>query len=176
MHYLRTDAQSLLDTLQLVVPSLDTCWWYLGGSGFSITSRFKSRHRTMNWTDADLRQYWQQLLQEYVQETPFGRVGKPGFLQQLGDSVDSEWRSFFAIESADLPTESVKGVAELYHQHFGAFDGLPPGVLAVICDVDHAYKEYGFRDQWMFDTVFKDLTHRKRHVSEITSWPQTEQK
>jgi hypothetical protein len=171
MRYLRTDARSLLDALHLVVPSLDACWWYLGGSGFSITGSFKSRHRTMNWADADLGEYWHQLLREYVQETPVGRVGKPGFLRELGDSVDSEWRSFFAIESAELPMESVRTVAELYHQHFGSFDGLPSDVVAAVRDVDHAYKEYAFRYDWMFETIFKDLTHRKRQVSEVTSWP-----
>jgi hypothetical protein len=37
MKYLRTNDTSPLSTLKTVASSLDTCWWYIGGNGFSLT-------------------------------------------------------------------------------------------------------------------------------------------
>lgn len=171
MRYLRTQDLSMRSALKSVAPILDQCWWYIGGHGFSMTREYAARLHVRQWGDEQAHKQWMELLSDYVlHDTEVGRVGKPGFFSQLGDSVDFNWVCFFAIEGNEMPLQSLKEVEEHNSQWGGPFESLPLDTLLVVRDIDFAYQDYGFREEWMFKTVAKDLLHRNLSVKEITEW------
>ena len=172
MRYLRTKDASPLSTLKTVAPAMDRCWWYIGGNGFSLTNSFLRRMAPRNWTAERIREHWERLLTEYVDnETVDGRVGKPGFFSRLGDSVDFEWTTFFAIEGAELPATTIGEVMKVERMWFNPLGNLPPDVVVVARDIDAAYQDFGFRDVWMFESVASDLRRRGLPCEEVTTWP-----
>jgi hypothetical protein len=171
MHYLRTEGLSMISALQSISSTLDTCWWYIGGHGFSITREYAARLHVRQWKDEQVHEQWMALLTDYVEhDTEVGRVGKPGFFSHLGDSVDFSWACYFAIEGSEMPLRSLQEVKKLDGQWSESFDYLPLDVLLVARDIDSAYQEYGFREEWMFTTVYKDLHHRNLPAEKILAW------
>jgi hypothetical protein len=172
MRYLRTNDTSPLSTLRTVASWLDSCWWYVGGNGFSMTEAFLRRMAPRNWTGERTREYWERLLTEYVDdETIDGRVGRPGFFSRLGDAVDFSWTTLFAIEGAELPASTIGEVMKVERAWFDPLENLPPDVVVVARDIDSAYQDFGFREDWMFKSVAADLRRRRLPCEEITAWP-----
>jgi hypothetical protein len=172
MRYLRTNGSSPLSSLRAISTPLDACWWYLGGNGFSITKEFAARLRPRGWSDTRVDDYWRRCVAEYVvHDTPIGRIGRPGFFRRLGDSVDFSWTCLFAVEAADEASPSLAKAAGSERVLFGPFADLPADVIVAARDVDSAYQEYGFRDEWMFKAVLGELRGRGLPADEATTWP-----
>ncbi len=173
MRYLRTNDTSPLSTLKTVASSLDSCWWYIGGNGFSMTEAFLRRMAPRKWTAERIREHWERLLVEYVDHDAVAdsRAGKPGFFSRLGDSVDFSWTTFFAIEGAELPASTIGEVMKVERAWFDPLEDLPPDVIVVARDIDSAYQDFGFRDEWMFKSVAGDLRRRGLPCEEVTAWP-----
>ena len=153
---------------------MDPCWWSLGGNGFSMPRDlrgFKSRFGIDSYTAEEAREFWYLLIREHVvDDSQLGRVGRPGFFSNLGDSVDFAWTSFFVIESREWPTEALWDAQSRRVIYFLPYESLPPSVLLVARDIDSAYQDYCFRDDWMFQQVFDDLTRRGYEPVEVTDW------
>jgi hypothetical protein len=172
MRYLRTNNTSLLSTLKPVVSALNHCWWYIGGSGLSITEAYSARVARSIPRDT-IEVYWQDAIKKFVDSDaiPDARVGKPGFLSRLGDSVDFDWTTFFAIESEDLPTSVIGEILPFERRYFEPLDTLPESVVLIARDVDSAYQDFGFRDSWMFKSVAEWLHRRSLPCDEVVDWP-----
>ena len=85
MRYLRTSGLRPLDALRPIATAIDSCWWYIGGQGFSMTREFIASLRDVRFSENELHDYWMQLLTDYVDhDSPVGRVGKPGLLHAVG--------------------------------------------------------------------------------------------
>jgi hypothetical protein len=172
MRYLRTSGLSMLEALRPAAAVLDACWWHIGGHGFSMTKEFVKRFDARRLTQAELYEHYMQLLTDYVDhDTPVGRVGKPGFFSSLGDSVDFSWACHFAVEGDQMPLASLRVVSELKGIWFSPLENLPLDVALVARDVDAAYQEYGFRDEWMFAATHDHLRRGGYAVEEVTEWP-----
>ena len=94
-----------------------------------------------------------------------------GFFTQLGNSLDLDWACYFAIEGDEMPLLSLRRVEEHDACWFGPLDGLPSDVVLVARDIDFAYQDYGFRDDWMFLSVHEYLRRTGQRVDEVTDWP-----
>jgi hypothetical protein len=150
------------------------CWWHLGGHGFQLTRDFLERLRPRGWSDEHVHDHWMRLLDEYVDhDTPVDRVGRPGFFTRLGDTVDFSWSNLFAIEGpADvMPLASLRAVNEVDRMWFAPLADLPRDVVLLARDVDGAYQEYGFRDDWMFKAVLDHLRRGGSPADEVREWP-----
>jgi hypothetical protein len=162
----------MLEAIRPVAAALDACWWYFGGHGFGMTTEFVERRRAERLSEEELHEHYMQLLTNFVDhDTPVGRVGKPGFLTRLGDAVDFSWACHFAIEGDDMPLPSLQAVSKLDGQWFGPFADLPADVAFVARDIDAAYQDYGFRDEWMFKATLHHLRNRGCPADEVTEWP-----
>ena len=171
MRFVRTNDSSMLASLRLVTAPLDECWWSLGGSGFSPTRSFVERERLHDRADDPHYARLQGLLGEYVEEhAGIGRVGRPGFFSRLGDTVDFNWSCHFAIAGDTLPLASLRVIQRFSTAWFDPLDALPTDVVLVARDIDGAYQEFGFRDEWMFTTVLHDLRNRGLPSDEVTNW------
>jgi hypothetical protein len=173
MRYLRTNDASPLSTLRTVASSLDWCWWYVGGNGFSMTPSFLRRIAPRERAAEGVRGRYERLLADYVdhESVPGCGVGKPGFFSRLGDSVDFSRTTLFAIEGEELPACTIGEVMRVELAWFDPLQNLPPEVVVVARDVDAAYQDYGFRDEWMFKSVAADLRRRELPCDEVTAWP-----
>lgn len=171
MRYLRTSGLRLLDALRPIATAIDSCWWYIGGQGFSMTRDFIAGLRDVHFSERELHDYWIQLLTDYVDhDSPVGRVGKPGFFTRLGNSLDLDWACYFAIEGDEMPLSSLRSVEKRDGCWFGPVDGLPSNVVLVARDIDFAYQDYGFRDEWMFLAVLEYLRRIGHTVNEVNEW------
>jgi hypothetical protein len=175
MRYFRTSGVSMFEALRPLSASLDTCWWYIGGHGFQKTRDFVTRLHCRRCPEQEIHGYWMQLLDKYVvHDTPVGRVGKPGFFSELADSLDLDWACYFAIEGDEMPLPSLRVVDEKRQWYFGPIADLPPDVVLVARDVDHAYQDYGFRDDWMFNEAIGHVRRGGHTAEEVTDWPSEE--
>jgi hypothetical protein len=77
----------------------------------------------------------------------------------------------FAIEGAELPASSISEVMKVERMWFDPLEQLPTDVVIVARDIDSAYQDFGFRDEWMFKSVESDLRRRRLPCEEVTSWP-----
>ncbi len=172
MRYLRTSGLRLLDALRPIADTLDMCWWYIGGQGFTMTRQFVEGLQPLGLSEQELHDHWIQLLTDYVDhDTPIGRVGKPGFFTRLGNSLDLNWACYFAIEGDEMPLPSLHVVAKHDRDWFGPVDDLPSDMVLVARDLDFGYQDYGFRDEWMFLAVLDHLGSMGYRADEVTEWP-----
>lgn len=138
-----------------------------------MTKSFLRRMAPRKWTAERIREHWERLLADYVDNEAVvdGRVGRPGFFTRLGDSVDFGWTTLFAIEGVELPASSISEVMKVEKMWFDPLDNLPADVVVVARDIDRAYQDFGFRDEWMFKSVESDLRRRGLPCEEVTDWP-----
>lgn len=171
MRYFRTSAPNLLKTLQPIAAAIDNCWWHLAGS-CGMTQDFVERMQADFPAETNLQEYFSRLLETFVEHnTQIGPVGRPGFFSHLGDILGLHWTCYFAIDGDQLPLTSLVQVDGLSNQWFGPFENLPSDVVLVVRDVDSSYQEYGFRDDWMFNTILHYLRQKGWAAHEITDWP-----
>ena len=175
MRDLSANELSMYEALAPAAATLDRCWWYLGGPGFSITPDFKKRLYGRQWSQAQIQKYWENLVEKYVDSiSPFGRVGKPGFFSALSDSVDFSWAHYYALESETFPAGDLAALDSLESSGMDWFSpiiGLPKNVVLVARDVDAAYQDYGLRDARDFIAIRDHHRLRATGVTEVTEWP-----
>lgn len=164
MRNVRAWGSSPIESLSPVLGTLDNCWWYLGGQGFNLTS---ARSLDPSLTPR------MELIDQYLELNPqVGGVGRPGFFSHLGKSLYQNWSCYFAIEGDSLPLDALLQVKKVAKLQFKPFENLPQEVLLALRDVDGGYEEYGFRDDWMFESVLKHLRYTMhRRAEEILVWP-----
>jgi hypothetical protein len=162
---------------------LDHCWWYLGGTGMSFPGIRLPRtigdvesERTDVSRDARQRSPALEAprfdpgdLQRYREETRAAsaeyanwvdasrgyRVGKPGFFSRYAAGMDGGWQTYYVSDSAEQWPVSFGCMAKRFDTvWFEAPVDVPPDVCLVTRDVDSAYLDLFFRDEWMFSTVW----------------------
>ena len=85
------------------------------------------------------------------------RIGKPGFFRRYAAGMDKNWQMYFVSDAAALDCTGF--VADALRRFKGVwFDAPPPDLPADIClitrDIDGAYVDMFFRDEWMYRSVF----------------------
>ena len=106
-------------------------------------------------------------------DTPIGRVGKPGFFTRVGNALALDWSCYFAIEGDEMPLCSLQAVESHCDPWSDPTEDLllPSDVLLVARDQDFSFQDYGFRDESMFLTVFDYLRSAGHPVEEVTEFP-----
>jgi hypothetical protein len=173
MRYIRVHGPSPPEVLSPIAGKVDACWWHVGGKGFVYREGFHEQPSPALLAADPQYNRWLKSIDQLVEEvSPVGYVGKPGFFAQLGNSLNLDWACYFAIESDSLPLTSLLQVEKESEVFFAPFASLPPDVVLALRDIDSGYQEYGFRDEWLFDTVFAHLRFNMRcRADEITDWP-----
>lgn len=190
MHGITVQNIHLDRVLAPLVGTLDQCWWYLDGTGMSLPSirpparvpappagegargrRGPGRHshapparfdpadwqRFMNETRAAQAEY-----ERWVVQLGHERFGKPGFFSRYAAGMDKNWKMFFASDAPTLEQAGLAEAARLFDHDW--FDSPPAELPSDIClitrDVDAAYLDLFFRDDWMCRSV---LGHAAAH-------------
>jgi hypothetical protein len=154
---------------------LDYCWWYLGGAGMSfpairppkrveVPKSTKLSEGVAEFDPAD----WQRYLDEsnaasreyanWLTDLDFAsyRVGKPGFFRRYASGMDGNWAMYCASDAGELPLPSFDVFASRFEGHWfvQAPDDLPPDICLITRDIDSAYLDVFFRDEWMHKSVW----------------------
>jgi len=155
MYGLTVDNIHFDEVLKPIARQLDFCWWYLGGAGM-----------TFPWLDATDRERFDREYQaastEYANwlDTSAGiRVGKAGFFSRYARGIEGDWKIYYVSDAAELPADAFRAAAAKFDRVW--FEPPPSDMPAEIClitrDVDHAYLDLFFRDEWMYQTVWQYL-------------------
>jgi hypothetical protein len=166
MHGLTVSNTCLEQTLAAIAAHLDQCWWYLGGAGMSfpwIRPPRRSDDSGLKFDPVDWDRYLREneaAAREYGRwldnDSAAYRVGKPGFFSRYSAGMEGDWKIYYASDAAAIPLSSFDEAA-------GRFDGvwfdpppddLPADICLITRDIDHAYLDLFFRDDWMFRTVW----------------------
>ena len=165
----------LEQVLHPVAYHLDNCWWYLGGHGMSFPSVQPPKRvdvpkgtkpleglaqfdpvdwqRYLDDTSAASREYANWLIDPDLAKY---RVGKPGFFSRYVAGMDGGWAMYAASDAPDLPLSSFDQFANHFERHWFTEppEGLPDDICLITRDVDAAYLDLFFRDDWMFKAVW----------------------
>jgi hypothetical protein len=112
------------------------------------------------------------------------RVGKPGFFSRYGAGMEGDWKMYFVSDAPDLqPTSFDDAVSRFDRVWFGEPPAdLPADICLITRDIDHAYLDLFFRDEWMFKSVwgytegrgmkpdFEEHERRLRHGRRHRRW------
>ena len=84
------------------------------------------------------------------------RVGKPGFFKRYAAGMDHDWKAYFASDASEMPLSSMDEGARRFDRVWfhEPPDDLPKDVCVIVRDIDAAYLDLFFRDEWMFTTVW----------------------
>jgi hypothetical protein len=175
VHALTVNNIHLDQVLAPVATSLDHCWWFLGGAGMSFPSvrppaRIAPPPRTAKTFDDLKAQYdpadWERYSREMQAEndeynnsldtSTDDRIGRPGFFSRYARGMDSNWAMYFASDAPELPAYSLKSAARRFERFWfdPPPDDLPSDICLITRDIDSAYLDLFFRDEWMFRTVW----------------------
>jgi hypothetical protein len=157
---------NLGDLLKPIEAFLDGCWWCLGGSGAkwlgtTYPGNAASEAEVTRW-----REKCRRAAEEYSlwvdDALPNYRVGIPGFFSRYGNAIETDWQIYYASDAAELPVNSFD---ETLGKRIGWFEA-PPELPADICllvrDIDNAYWDLFFRDEWAYDAVKGHLGGRAK--------------
>jgi hypothetical protein len=181
VHALTVNNVHLDQVLAPIAKSLDQCWWFLGGAGMSFPSirpptRIAPPPKTAKTFD-DLRaQYdradWERYSREmqaaneeysnWLDTSTDDRIGKPGFFARYAAGMDGTWAMYYASDADQLPMHSFRSAVQRFDGVW--FDPPPEDLPSDIClvtrDIDSAYLDLFFRDEWMFRTVWGYLEQK----------------
>jgi hypothetical protein len=191
MHGLTVHNIHLDQVLAPVAISLDACWWNLDGAGMSFPwvrpptrlppeppkprRRGPGRH-TFSAPPLFDPPDWQRYLDEsraareeydhWIELLGSNRIGKPGFFRRYAAGMNGDWQIYFASDAPTLETAGFAEADRLFNRVW--FDPPPTAMPADIClitrDVDAAYLDLFFRDEWMYRTIFDLATAKGMHV------------
>jgi len=84
------------------------------------------------------------------------RVGKPGFFARYGQGMDGGWQTYYVSDSPERWPSSFDQMARRFDKVWFVAppDETPPDICLVTRDVDAAYLDLFFRDDWMFSSVW----------------------
>lgn len=87
------------------------------------------------------------------------RVGKPGFFKRYAAGMDGDWQMYFASDEPQLPVNAFDECVRRFDGNWfeAPPDDLPRDICLITRDVDHAYLDLFFRDEWMFKSVWAYL-------------------
>jgi hypothetical protein len=164
--------------LEPVAYQLDHCWWYLGGSAMTFPGirppqrvevpkgkmppegvavfQADEWERYLAESDAASREYANWIVGSDVAN--YG-IGKPGFFSRYGPGMGGDWQMFCASDSSELKLTSFDEFASRFEGHWFTEppDNLPDDICLITRDVDAAYLDLFFRDEWMFKAVWSFL-------------------
>jgi hypothetical protein len=144
---LRTSPVNLADVLSPLTRYFDDHWWYFGGNG-------------VNLFDADDYRAASEELSLYVDDEHGYRAGRPGFFSRYGRRVDFNWATHFASDLRWPFDAFAAAAAEWERRWFDRPEVLPDGICLLARDIDGAYHDFFFRDEWAFETVWAIAQHR----------------
>jgi hypothetical protein len=143
------------------IPQLDTCWWYLGGAGASLGPTVSGKRPLTEKRFATMHEEYQRAADEYALwvDTDLAKygIGIPGFFSRYGSAIQSNWVRYFASDAAEAPVTSFDQVEALRIGWFDPPPPLPNDICLYVRDIDSAYWDLFFRDEWMHDAVFEYL-------------------
>jgi hypothetical protein len=167
----------LNDVLKPAEAYLDGCWWYIGGAGMQFPSvrtpkrapvDSKSKkppvppfdavdwERYLNESKAAREEYANWLVSDDIVKY---RVGKPGFFSRYIAGIDGNWAMYCASDAPELRPTSFDEFESRFKRHW--FDpppeNLPDDICLIARDVDAAYLDLFFRDEWLFQSVWSFL-------------------
>jgi hypothetical protein len=161
--------------LEPVAYYLDNCWWYLGGAGMSFPSIAPPARvevpkgtkmpegiaqfdpvdwqRYLDESNVASREYAKWLIDPDLAEY---RVGKPGFFERYAAGMDGGWAMYCVSDAPQLTLTSFDEFVSRFERHWFVEppENLPPDICLITRDVDSAYLDLFFRDDWMFKAVW----------------------
>ena len=161
--------------LEPIAYQLDYCWWYLGGHGMNFPSVVPPKRVDVPkgakvpegiapWDPADWQRYVEEsdaASREYARwlsdpDVADYRVGKPGFFSRYSTGLEGGWAMYCASDAGELPLSSFDQFASRFERYWFAEppEGLPDDICLITRDVDAAYLDLFFRDEWMFKAVW----------------------
>ncbi len=156
--------------LQPITAFLDGCWWCLGGCGASYGPRYPGKDTTPDQL-ARWREELARAADEYSLWVDFDwpnyRVGIPGFFSRYASGINTDWKIYYASDAPQLPVHSFD---EVQSKSIGWFEPPPPlpaDICILVRDIDNAYWDLFFRDDWAYDAVRFYLEERAEEFVNI---------
>ena len=170
MKGLRVQSEGLGELLRPIGAFLDGCWWCLGGSGASVGPRHPGRDASV----AKLRRWREDMERAAAEfslwvdnEFPDYQVGLPGFFSRFADCVDSDWVRYYASDAAEVPVSAFDEARGLTVDWFAAPPALPEAICLFVRNIDNAYWDFFFRDDWAYEAVKGYLGERAREFVDV---------
>ena len=98
----------------------------------------------------------EELWERWVDDSHGFRVGQRGFFSRYANTLDFFWTTHFASDAPECP-HAVFAHADHALSRLDRPAALPPPIFLMARDVDHAYAELYFREDWAFQTVWPFL-------------------
>jgi hypothetical protein len=163
---------NLGDLLKPIEAFLDGCWWCLGGSGAKSLGTTYPGKGASETAMSLWREECRRAAEEYSlwvdDALPDSRVGIPGFFSRYANAIDTDWKIYYASDAAELPANSFD---EARGKRIGWFES-PPELPADICllvrDIDNAYWDLFFRDEWAYEAVKGHLGGRAKEFVDVS--------
>ena len=173
MHGITISGSDPLDLLlKPVAQYLDACWWYIGDPGNVGHSPPLPWPADRHPTDAEMAQWLaaseaagEELFRFVERDRP---VALPGFFSRYGGALGTDWTSYWACDPIDEPAAALGAVAALRIDWFAAPPVLPPEICLYCRNIDSAYWDVFFRDDWMLHAVRWPLGARAREYQPHT--------
>lgn len=161
MKGIRVSSAGLGHLLSPLAWYLDDCWWYFGGDGARLWEGPVERPASpQDFRDAEA------LWARWVDDSHGVRVGRRGFFSRYADRVDFVWTTQFASDSPECPHDAFAKADDTLSR-LDRPEALPLPIFLMARDVDGAYTELFFREDWAFHTVWPYLLGRSQ-------WPAKE--
>jgi hypothetical protein len=185
VHGLHVNHADFDQVLKPLAGFLDACWWNLGGAGMhfpSIRPAARLKGSRINEFDPDdLKRYIAEQREasaeydKWVDNSTTDRVGIPGFFSRYAPGIEGNWKTYYVSDAVNLPAESFALARKTFDGNW--FDW-PPEVPKEIClitrDIDAAYLDLFFRDEWMYRSVFDYLRGRAIGVRDYVPYDVTQ--
>jgi hypothetical protein len=170
MRGLRVQSKGLGELLRPIGAFLDGCWWCLGGTGVSILrpapGADASEETIQRWREEE-----EQAVAEYSlwvdKDFPNYQVGLPGFFSRYADCVDRDWVRYYASDAVEVPTNAFDEAGRLTVDWFAAPPALPTSICLFVRNIDNAYWDFFFRDDWAYEAVKGYLGERAREFVDV---------
>jgi hypothetical protein len=140
--------------LQPLAPTLDECWWWIGGAGASPRLGVGVLSSA---DEAEAYDRWRQEYSRFVESHPVGLIGRPGFFSRFGGDIDGDWKVYCASDAIEVPLASFAAIQSYETNWFGDFPKAPADVVLIARNIDDAYWDFFFREDWMHDTLLGRL-------------------
>ena len=72
---------------------------------------------------------------------------------RYADCVDSDWVRYYASDAAEVPVNAFDGAHGLTGDWFATPQALPAAICLFVRNIDSAYWDFFFRDDWAYEAV-----------------------